>query len=252
MMTVPSLLRPLFRAGRAAASCLVAAGALLACARTAEDPGRFLPAEQVTDDPEVVLPDASAMSDAGPLGEAGAAPDAGAAVDAGADAGAAPGSDAGAADGGSAPDAATYSDAGPASECVPGTYKGAFSGQVNFLPIAFGGLLGVDITGTISISIEADAKGALLTAKNGTVEGTDQDGNPVRAQVTGTLDCATKKLQNGKLVNGTYVRTGTTVSFSGTVTADYSPNPPSATGTWKTSGGLLEGGNGVWSAVLVP
>jgi hypothetical protein len=57
---------------------------------------------------------------------------------------------------------------------------------------------------------------------------------------------------DGALSKGKYVRDGTTVSFTGTVTASYTTDPPSATGAWKTSGGLLEGGGGVWSAVLVP
>jgi hypothetical protein len=142
--------------------------------------------------------------------------------------------------------------ANPSTRCVPGTYKGSFSGQVSLIPSLFGSLLSADITGAITIQMGTNTSGSQLIISNGSVTGKDQDGNPITAVVTGTLDCATKKLQNGKLTNGKYVRTSGTVDFTGTVTADYSPNPPSAAGSWKTSGGFLEGGGGSWSAVNVP
>jgi hypothetical protein len=155
------------------------------------------------------------------------------------------------ADAGTATDASTP--VKPTSECVPGTYKGAFSGQVSFIPSLFGSLLSVDITGAITISMGTNTSGNQLVISDGSVTGKDQDGRPITAVVTGTLDCVTKKLLNGKLTNGKYVRSSSnTVEFSGTVTADYSPNPPSAAGAWKTSGGFLEGGGGSWSAVHVP
>jgi hypothetical protein len=155
------------------------------------------------------------------------------------------------ADAGTAADASTP--VKPASECVPGTYKGSFSGQVSFIPSLFGSLLSVDITGAITINMGTNTSGNQLVISDGSVTGNDQDGRPITAVVTGTLDCVTKKLLNGKLTNGKYVRSSSnTVEFSGTVTADYSPNPPSAAGAWKTSGGFLEGGGGSWSAVHVP
>jgi len=171
----------------------------------------------------------------------------------------APARDAGAPGGGSGAslpgDAATppAADSGSrTSECVPGTYRGAFSGQVQLLAALFGNLLSSDITGTISIHVDTDDTGNLMTVKDGTISGTDQDGNPVSATVNGVFDCNAKTLRNGTLSNGKYVRDGTTNAFTGTVTASYAPSPPSASGTWKVSGGLFQSGGGTWSAVRIP
>jgi hypothetical protein len=244
---MPSQLHPIAHAG------LLAALGLAACARTAEAPDEE--SSLVTRPLPEVVSTADAGADAPPADGSGSETGAG-----GSDAGSAPsaprdaGSDAGAAprDAGSASPSA---DGGGGSECVAGTYRGVFAGEVQFLP-GIGGLLGllsVDITGTLEITVEADALGSVLIAKNGKVHGTDQDGNPVDADLTGSLDCVTKKLVNGKLVNGKYVRSGLiNTSFSGTVAGNYSADPPSASGTWETSAGVLEGGGGTWSATLVP
>jgi hypothetical protein len=195
------------------------------------------------------------MPDAGPAGpsapradagaaalpDAGAAPDAAAAPDAGSDASVSDGAVAARADAG-----------GPTSECVPGTYRGAFSGQVQLLAALFGNLLSSNISGTISIQVATDDTGNLMTIKGGSITGADQDGNPLSATVSGVFDCNAKSLRDGKLSDGKYVRDGATNTFSGTVTANYTPNPPSASGSWQAAGGLFQSGSGSWSAVLIP
>lgn len=136
-------------------------------------------------------------------------------------------------------------DAGAA--CIPGIYKGKFQGKITVL-----GFIGLDIDGDVNIEIGTEVVDNKVVLDNGKVMGTDQDKNPLEATVSGTLNCITGKLENGKLEDGKYTRPLTgDVLFSGTVTADYTPDPPSAKGTWKTSGGI-EMGMGTWSAALVP
>jgi hypothetical protein len=231
---------------------LCAALSLSACARAAEAPA---------DESSLVTPPLPENGNNTGGGEADASvPETGGEPGmGGGDAGALPSgpSDAGSDSGAASRDAGGVSPGadGGGSECVVGTYRGVFAGTVQFLP-GIGGLLGllsVDITGSLEISVEADERGSVLIAKNGKVHGTDQDGNPVDADLTGSLDCTTKKLVNGKLLNGKYVRNGLiNTSFSGTVSGNYSADPPSASGTWETSSGVLEGGGGTWSATLVP
>lgn len=235
---------------RLAIAALLSSSCFAACARTADAPVGDLDLVGGGSHP---LPEAGSSDAGAQIGSADASSPA-PPVDAGKpDAGTAE-SDAGvAASDGGAPPADGGSDAGARSECVAGTYKGEFSGTVQFLPTPLGALLDVEIKGSLEITVQAATQGDVLVAKNGKVRGTDQDGNPVEADLTGSLDCATKQLQNGKLVNGRYTRAGIlTTSFSGTVEGAYSATPPSASGTWKTSAGFLEGGGGSWNAALVP
>jgi hypothetical protein len=142
-------------------------------------------------------------------------------------------------------------DSGPpvSTECQPGTYVGSFSGKITALFV-----VNINITGDISIDALTAAGGDVLTIDHGKVTGSDSDGNPVTADVTGTLDCATKQLMNGALSNGVYTRKiiNQTVNFAGTVQAVYAPgNPPAVSGVWQTSGGV-EMGSGNFNAVLRP
>jgi len=133
--------------------------------------------------------------------------------------------------------------------CLPGVYFGTFNGQVGFLSDLFGSLTSSSIEGKIVIRVSLASAGALLVVDEGTVKGSDKDGNPLTAVVSGVLDCATGTLRSGKLSNGHYVRAGNDLSFTGDVNATYTAWPPSLTGTWDTTGGL-ESGAGVFSALL--
>jgi hypothetical protein len=135
----------------------------------------------------------------------------------------------------------------PESECKAGHYQGTFHGTINVLLV-----LNIPIEGDISIDVQASEQGDSLVIENGTVMGTDQDGNPVTADVVGTLDCPTKTLEDGELRNGVYVRESInqTIKFAGTVQATYhAGNPPTVSGTWSTQGGI-ESGSGPFNAVL--
>lgn len=137
----------------------------------------------------------------------------------------------------------------PQMNCMPGVYNGSFSGEITVL-----GFLNLPIDGSISIQVRTSDVGASLSIEDGTIEGSDQDGNPVIADVEGVLNCTTNKLENGVLKNGTYTRKAlnSTVAFEGTVTADYVPGPvPSIKGTWKTVGGRIEEGAGVFESSYV-
>lgn len=149
-----------------------------------------------------------------------------------------------------AADAAVEASVDAASPCVPGTYKGKFEGKISVKFIGLE-LLALDITGDVNIHVATNSTGDKLVLDQGKIEGTDQDDNPIVADVTGTLNCTTNKLEGGKLENGKYTRgiLGT-VNFTGTTTANYTRNPPSAEGTWKTNGGV-EMGMGTWNAALV-
>ena len=137
----------------------------------------------------------------------------------------------------------------PGPDCVPGTYVGRFDGFITWLLFVT-----FPVSGDISITVATSSTGDNLVLEDGRIDGSDDEGNPITADVVGTFNCATKKLEGGRLENGLYVRSGYgEVHFQGLVTADYQSDPPSAQGTWQTvqSGGLsLEQAKGNWSATL--
>jgi hypothetical protein len=160
------------------------------------------------------------------------------------------------------PPDASVRDAGPVDSgvrdaglaCIPGVYAGAFSGEISALL----GFIRIDISGTISIEIGAEGPAEQLPIRNGKLDGKDQDGNPITAAITGTLNCANRRLENGRINTGTYRRRDPilggperTVSFTGTTTGIYNHNPPSASGQWEVvneSG--LRSGSGNFSTTL--
>ena len=101
--------------------------------------------------------------------------------------------------------------------------------------------------------METSDSGDYLTIEDGEITGQDQDGNPIQAEVSGSMNCTTNRLENGKLLNGMYTRTGLgmTVQFEGTADAVYAPgDKPSLLGTWKTNGGPIEQGMGTFDATF--
>lgn len=133
-------------------------------------------------------------------------------------------------------------------ECKPGTYAGTFEGEIKIF-----NFIALPIEGEIAIVAHTSSTGSDLVIENGSIQGRDQDGNPVQAKVEGTLNCATRKLIGGRLFDGTYTRTllNQTVNFQGTVAATYMPGAvPSVSGTWKTTGGLIEQGEGTFEATF--
>lgn len=151
-------------------------------------------------------------------------------------------------------DATTDAEPEPVSRCVPGVYRGTFEGELR-VRILLLELNLFDIAGEIEITAEAAGADAdRLQIQNGRIEGADQDGNPVQADVSGTLDCGTLQLEDGTLTNGLYVREAfdMEVEFEGTVEATYEPGEtPRVVGTWSAQG-ERESGDGTFEAALEP
>jgi hypothetical protein len=234
-----TFLRPKLPGGSPLLSLLIAASLAGGCAQAAidADAGLFDMGDQTDDDAAL---DASSEDTGAPIVEI----DAAVPVDSGS-----PTWDTGAPRD-AALDAKAEASVDAGARCIPGLYKGKFQGKISVKLIIE--LLELDITGNVDIEIGSEVIGDKVVLNNGKVIGTDQDKNPLEATVSGTLNCITGKLENGKLENGKYTRPLTgDVLFSGTVTANYTADPPSAEGTWKTSGGI-ESGTGTWNAALVP
>jgi hypothetical protein len=193
--------------------------------------------------------DASAMDAAQP--EAGP-PDGGGASDAALDAArdAAPDAARDAAPVDAAPPRDT---APPPPPCTAGDYRGAFNGTVDVVIFEIP-LFNVELTGTISLTAVAEPGTESFAVTNGRVTGQDTQGNAITGTVTGSLNCTTGKVEDGKLV-GTYAGgLFQPVEFTGNVVGTYTNTPPSANGTWATetaSTPLLRGGSGTWNIALV-
>lgn len=288
-MTYELACRPLFRT-------ILTAGVLLAgCARSAieelEEDGSFSiadtgeepdadaePGDEPTDEedagapPEVDAGDAPSEGDAGGLAQDAAqdaaamdgaateagAEDAGGAADAALDAAdaaldaAVPDAAADAAPVDAAPPADT---APPAPKCTAGNYRGVFMGAVVVELFGFE-LTTIQLTGTVTLTAVAEAGTERFAVSNGAVNGQDDSGNPITAKVEGSLNCATGKLDDGKLSDGRYVHflIGE-ILFTGSVTGTYTNRPPYAEGAWQTetaSTNLLRSGMGTWNVSLVP
>jgi hypothetical protein len=213
------------------AACADTGGGALVLVRERADAGEAGPAELDAGTADLGDADAGDALDGGEVSLDAELPDAEIPADAGAEE--------------PSPDAATAA----VLACLPGVYRGAFSGQVGFLPGLFGSLISTSIRGNIEIRVSVASAGSLLVVDEGSVTGSDQDGNPISALVSGVLDCATGTLRSGKLSEGHY-RSGTSDTlFTGDVSATYTAGPPTLTGTWTTSSGF-DGGSGVFSAVL--
>jgi hypothetical protein len=142
-----------------------------------------------------------------------------------------------------------------AGSCKAGSYTGTFAGTY-LSPFAV--LLPVPITGNVTHRLEQASTGEFFQIKDGRVEGTaDTPIGPVpfEADFVGELDCATAKLVNAELQNGTYNINGTIYNFAGPVTADYDKLANQfINGTWTvgeptyTQPPPLYGGNGTWGS----
>lgn len=140
--------------------------------------------------------------------------------------------------------------------CIPGTYSGSFSGEIS----ALFGIIRIDISGTISIDITPPAASSdQLPIRNGKLDGKDSENNPIVATISGTLNCTTRRLENGRITNGMYTRRDPiyggaprTVGFNGVATAVYNLDPPSAAGQWEVVNETgLRAGSGAFSTTLV-
>jgi hypothetical protein len=143
----------------------------------------------------------------------------------------------------SAPDAATTQ-----SSCQPGLYAGTFSGSIQLIGLSLS-----TVTGTVRAQLVLDASGTQLDLHDGRVMGLDQDGNRLTSDLTGTVNCQTEQLENGKLANGIFHNVGSDsdTAFIGTAQATHASDPHSLVGTFAVEAPdtLVIGGRGTWSLI---
>ena len=138
---------------------------------------------------------------------------------------------------------ATTVDGGqPATRCASGAYQGTFAA------VSMSLLRRATIAGTITLELTPISGEDRLTV-SGQIEGVSQiDGlipESVRetAKVSAILNCATHQLEDGQLTS----TSGTTEFIVGMLDGTYSDTPPSLGGN-LSSGDLLLGTSGQWSA----
>ncbi len=124
------------------------------------------------------------------------------------------------------------------SDCVPGTYSGPFTTQV-FIGDAGPGPFALMWTGTLTVTLvgrsQTTTGGELPTttltiAPGGRLQGMDNFNGTFAADVTGQLDCPSKKL-NATISNGVYLvlsSDASTLAFDGTADGMYRRTTPPA------------------------
>jgi hypothetical protein len=135
--------------------------------------------------------------------------------------------------------------------CLAGHYVGTYAGQIKIA-----GLVPLATTGTVDLTLNQNTSGEFLfDISNGKLMGSGS-GNPYSADLEGTLNCATLKLENGFLRHGTVTVSGQTYGFEGPLLADYDPKTATfINGTWnvtQTSGPQIfmpDTGMGTWTAM---
>jgi hypothetical protein len=99
--------------------------------------------------------------------------------------------------------------------CKPGHYEGTFTGiYSSYLTVAG---VPIPVAGDVSLTLDESSNGEFYTISNGTVNGTADYAFPYFCQIVGTLNCKTKKIENGGLRNCSYC-----VGFGGTPDASVS------------------------------
>ena len=148
--------------------------------------------------------------------------------------------------------------------CKAGHYVGTFMGFYGS-PIIFGAPFPVTATDTpagpgLEFTLEKiPGSGELFAIKGGKMRGNATGVADFTADLTGTLDCATKKYV-GTIDNGEYVVLGNAMAkynFVGTMTADYDKIQHSfINGLWKCteppSTTIPPGGDGQWTTTWKP
>lgn len=115
------------------------------------------------------------------------------------------------------------------ARCVAGRYAGAFRGQISQAQVG-----SVVITGTVTLQLTLSADGRSLEVQSGTVDARDSFGTPIRAEVDGTVDCASYQVKNGTLRGNYGAQAADDNAFTGVVEGTYDPAaPPTLRGTWK-------------------
>ncbi|HEX3770506.1 MAG TPA: hypothetical protein VHV30_06575 [Polyangiaceae bacterium] len=162
----------------------------------------------------------------------------------------------------------TSSDAAPASvvfDCEPGTYTGMFNTMVSNDAGGIWSLFSIGWAGTLSITLQGKVDNTgqgeipeptLTIAPGAKLDGTDMNGGSFTADMTGSLDCPTKKL-SVTIANGAYsfFLDAGSIPLGGTMTATYDGNsspPHLSMGTISVSSPQVpqSTANGSWNASL--
>jgi hypothetical protein len=150
-------------------------------------------------------------------------------------------------------------------DCQPGTYTGTFATMVTNDAGGIWSLFSVSWAGSLSITLQGMAQQSgggeiplptLTIAPGAKLDGADMNGGHFIADMTGTLDCPSKKL-NVTIANGAYeffLDSGS-IPLGGTMTATYdgNSNPPQLTmGAISVGSPSVPGSDaeGAWSAML--
>jgi hypothetical protein len=116
-------------------------------------------------------------------------------------------------------------DSGPGTsstggECLPGTYAGTFTCNVmaiSVIQFPWSGSLSITLVGQDTMNGEFST---LTIAPGAKVSGADGHGGTFTADLTGSLDCPTRKL-TGSMNNGQYLNGFVRLLFTGDLTASY-------------------------------
>jgi hypothetical protein len=138
----------------------------------------------------------------------------------------------------------------PPPVCLAGQYLGTYE-----VKVLLAGLAPIDTKGSVDLTLTQSQAGEfLLEIRDGHLMG-KASGNDYSADLVGTLNCTTLKLENGTLKNGKVTVSGLAYGFEGPLTADYDPKTVAlVNGTWnviQTSGPMIlapSKGNGTWTA----
>jgi hypothetical protein len=145
-------------------------------------------------------------------------------------------------------DAAAEDVSRTSGHCKGGAYTGTFSGSIQLIGLSLS-----SVTGVVRADLMLNASGEHLDMHDGSVMGVDQDGNRLTVNLSGSVNCKTDQLENGKLENGNFHNLGSAgdTAFMGSAEATYSRDPHSVVGTFSvaaTDSSLLTG-RGTWTLI---
>ncbi len=147
-----------------------------------------------------------------------------------------------------------WEETAPGQVCRAGHYVGTFEGTWSSSFTVVG--VPIPVTGNVDMWLEESENGEFFEVSQGKISGVADFVFPYEVGLTGRLDCRTRKFENGKLVNGTYLVPGLpAVPWDGTITATYDKTKAAfVSGSWTgvEQANNLFGGAGNWKADWVP
>jgi hypothetical protein len=110
------------------------------------------------------------------------------------------------------------------------------------------------VAGNVDLTLKESANGEFFEIAGGKVSGVADLLFPYEADITGRLNCTTRKLEGAALENGHYLVGVFLLPFEGPLNADYDTLTMSfVNGTWDVKApNATYGGFGTWNAKGVP